>query len=390
MSTVTLERPPFDAQRLDDLMDRHGIDVLVVTSKHNIQYLLGGYRFFLFETTDAIGTSRYLPALVYVKGVPEGSLYVGCSMESVPRDDGEFWTRSLLTGRWDSVEAIELVASHIKSLDRPTRRVGVELGFLPADAMNVLSEGLSQSIFVDAHRTLERLRAIKTRQELAFLRKAAEGVVNSMLKTFRGARIGCSKNDLVSAVKRAQVSEGLDFSFCQATVGSNFNRFPTEQKIKEGDVVSLDSVGSYNGYVGDLCRMAVAGQADSELVDILADIDRVQQAARQAIGPGVKGNEPILAGDTAVSTSPFREIMEFTVHGIGLINHEAPRLVSGRPLPYPADDARENLESGMVVSVETAVRHPKRGFIKLEDTLALTATGNEAYGDDGRGWSSIG
>ena len=36
---------PFDTRHLDGLMDRAGIDVLLVTSKHNVQYLLGGYRF---------------------------------------------------------------------------------------------------------------------------------------------------------------------------------------------------------------------------------------------------------------------------------------------------------------------------------------------------------
>ena len=39
---------PFDADRLDRLMDDAGIDVLVVTSKHNVQYLLGGHRAFFF------------------------------------------------------------------------------------------------------------------------------------------------------------------------------------------------------------------------------------------------------------------------------------------------------------------------------------------------------
>ena len=62
---------PFDAGRLDALMEEAGIDALVVTSKHNIQYLLGGYRFFFFDHFDAIGVSRYLPVLVYVKGHPE-------------------------------------------------------------------------------------------------------------------------------------------------------------------------------------------------------------------------------------------------------------------------------------------------------------------------------
>jgi Xaa-Pro aminopeptidase len=39
---------PFDTARLDALLEDEGIDVLVATSKHNVQYLLGGYRFFFF------------------------------------------------------------------------------------------------------------------------------------------------------------------------------------------------------------------------------------------------------------------------------------------------------------------------------------------------------
>ena len=54
---------PFDAAKLDDLLEQAGIDVLIVTSKHNVGYLLGGYRFFFFETMDAIGLNRYLPVL---------------------------------------------------------------------------------------------------------------------------------------------------------------------------------------------------------------------------------------------------------------------------------------------------------------------------------------
>ena len=82
---------PFDAGRLDTLMEDAGIDALVVTSKHNIQYLLGGYRFFFFDHFDAIGVSRYLPVLVYVKGDPERATYIGHPMESYERELNRFW-----------------------------------------------------------------------------------------------------------------------------------------------------------------------------------------------------------------------------------------------------------------------------------------------------------
>ncbi|MGO4831361.1 aminopeptidase P family protein, partial [Rhizobiaceae sp. 2RAB30] len=72
---------PFDQQRVDGLMDEAGIDVLLATSKHNVQYLLGGYKFIFFAAMDAIGHSRYLPVVVYEQGKPDAAAYVGNKME---------------------------------------------------------------------------------------------------------------------------------------------------------------------------------------------------------------------------------------------------------------------------------------------------------------------
>ena len=88
---------PFDAAKLDALMDDAGIDALVVTSKHNVQYLLGGYRFFFFDQMDAIGISRYLPMLVYHRGRPEYARDVGNVMESYEHALGRFWTPAVKT-----------------------------------------------------------------------------------------------------------------------------------------------------------------------------------------------------------------------------------------------------------------------------------------------------
>jgi hypothetical protein len=52
---------PFDAGKLDRLMEEAGIDILLATSKHNVQYLLGAERAIFFDYMDALGVSRYLP-----------------------------------------------------------------------------------------------------------------------------------------------------------------------------------------------------------------------------------------------------------------------------------------------------------------------------------------
>jgi len=83
-------------------------------------------------------------------------------------------------------------------------------------------------------------------------------------------------------------------------------------------------------------------------------------------------------------------MMSFWAHGMGIISHEAPWLTSNALPTYPAYHADKLLEAGMVISIETELHHKTRGFIKLEDTVAITNKGWEAFGDGGRGWNICG
>ncbi len=282
---------PFDADRLDALLDEAGVDALVVTSKHNVQYLTGGYRFFFFDHFDAIGISRYLPVLVYVRGKPERAAYVGNPMEAYERDLGKFWMPTVLPAASGTRDAMELAAAHLKKSGNATGSIGIERAFLPADAEESLRKALPQAKFVEAHFPLERLRARKTQQELDALRKASESVVESMLAVIAGHGPGATKLELVEALRREEVNRGLTFEYCLITAGTSLNRAPSDAVWGEGDILSLDSGGNYHGYIGDLCRMAIQGEPDAELQDLLAEVDAIQMAARKPIRPGVKGGE---------------------------------------------------------------------------------------------------
>ena len=85
--------------------------------------------------------------------------------------------------------------------------------------------------------------------------------------------------------------------------------------------------------------------------------------------------------------SKLHNHMEFLAHGMGLVSHEIPHLTRRGPSPYGDEDARRPLESGYVISVETTLKHPSRGFIKLEDTIVVTDAGYDIYGEGARGWN---
>src|SRR5947208_363437 len=165
---------PFDHEKLDALMDKAGIDALVVTSKHNIHYLLGGYRFFFFDVMDAVWISRYLPILVYPKGRPDQAAYFGNALETYEKQLDKFWTPKVETSNWGTVDAMGLASDYLRRLDRSVRTVGVEMGFLPVDAHGVLRERVPNCEMVESLRVLERLRAVKTPAELTLLREGSE------------------------------------------------------------------------------------------------------------------------------------------------------------------------------------------------------------------------
>ena len=123
--------------------------------------------------------------------------------------------------------------------------------------------------------------------------------------------------------------------------------------------MSIDSGGNFDGYIGDLARMGVLGEPDAELEDLLAEIDGAQQAAFATVRAGARGGDVIAAGEAARTAGPSAAFTDFVAHGMGLISHEVPFLLTGA------------MYEG----------------VKLEDTVVVTAEGCEMFGDRGREWN---
>jgi len=381
---------PFDHTRLDRLMDEAGIDVVVATSKHNVQYLLGGHRANFFDYMDATGVTRYLPVLVYPKGQPEKAAYIGHRLEKFQREVNPMWTPETQTNTAGSTDAMTKAVEYIKKAGIATKRIAAEFGFLPYDASKVLRGAFPDADWVDALYVLERQRAKKSAEELKLLKIASEAVIDSMKAVIASHGPGATKAEVVEALRRDETNRGLTFEYCLITCGTSMNRAPSPQRWEQGDIMSIDSGGNYHGYIGDVCRMAIQGDPDQELVDLLGEIESIQRAVMKPMRAGLMGKEIYGAAEPLVARSRHHNHIDFLAHGMGMVSHEAPRLTDHGPVPYPADDAERPLEAGMVVSVETTLMHPTRGFIKLEDTVVVTDTGHEVYGDGARGWNRAG
>ncbi len=381
---------PFDHHRLDRLMDEAGIDVVLATSKHNAQYLTGGHRANFFDFMDATGVTRYLPVFVYPKGAPEKAAYIGHRLEGFQHQAKPLWTPETVTASAGSVDATEKAVEYMKKAGLNPKKIATEIGFLPYDAAQVLRKAFPDAEWVDALYVMERQRLVKSSEELKLLKYASEAVVSAMQAVIAKTGPGKTKAEVVEELRQQETLRGLNFEYCLITCGTSMNRAPSDQVWGAGEIMSLDSGGNYRGYIGDVCRMAIQGEADAELKDLLVEIESIQRAAFEAVKPGAMGRAIYAAAEPLVAKSKHHNNMEFLAHGMGMVSHEGPRLTDRGPVPYPADDADKPLEPGMVISVETTLKHPGRGFIKLEDTVVVTDSGHEVYGDGARGWNKAG
>jgi Xaa-Pro aminopeptidase len=383
-------RPPFDAALLDELLDDADVEALLVTSPHNGRYLLGGYRFFLYDRLDPIGPSRYLPVVGYVPGRPADAFYIGAGNEDWGTDSASLWVPSIHNTAWSTRDAAQATAGQLHSLGLARARMGIEPAFLPSDAMAVLAEALPEATFVDVTFALDELRAIKSPEELQIMRAGSEAVVDAMLATFAAIDAGASTREAVECLRGEQTRRGLSFAYCLVATGASMNRAPGDRLIEPGAVVSLDSGADMAGYTADLARMGIAGKPTNRHRDLLAQVDAVQQAARACLGADRRGGDLFDAASDTIAELPDGQRMSFLAHGTGLLTHEAPRLTDTGSPPYPATHRDKPLRTGMVLSIETHVADPDGGFVKLEDTAIVTADGYEPVGDRGRGWNVLG
>ena len=384
-------KAPFDTARLDRLMDEAGIDVLVTTSKHNVQYLLGGHRAFFFESMDAMGLSRYLPVFVYAKGAPDKAGFFGHRMENFQNEVKPFWVSEIDVKNSGSVDVMEKAVDYIRKLGPKPKRLGAELAFIPADSMAVLRKAFPDSEIKDALFVLERLRALKTPEELEKLRIASDLVINSMLAVIASHGAGATKAELSEALRREETYARADIRLLpdrgwlrasialrQTSAGKKAIRC---RSIPAATITAISA--TWRAW-----QWSASRTANWSIYWPRWKRSNRRRCSRSA--PGVLGKEIYAAADAVLHKSKLHNHTHFLAHGMGLVSHEAPRLTNSGPVPYDAYDADRPLEAGMVVSVETTLQHPRRGFIKLEDTVVVTPSGFQVYGDRARGWNRAG
>jgi Xaa-Pro aminopeptidase len=139
--------------------------------------------------------------------------------------------------------------------------------------------------------------------------------------------------------------------------------------IERGGFVVCDFGVILSGYCSDQTRTVWVGDIDDHARSVYEAVREAQAAAVRAVRPGAKvGDVDAAARKVLDERGLGANFTHSTGHGVGLEIHEAPRVATGQ---------KEVLKPGMVITVEPGVYFPGKWGIRIEDMVAVTATGCE-------------
>ena len=166
-------------------------------------------------------------------------------------------------------------------------------------------------------------------------------------------------------------------SICVSINDEVIHGIPSKHRIiKDGDVVSIDTVALKDGFNGDAARTYIVGQGSNEDKRLL---EVTKQAFFEGIKYAKKGNR---IGDIShaigeyVESNGFSVVKEFQGHGIGRSMHEDPGIPN-----YGKAGRGPKLEPGMTLAIEPMVIAGKENILELDDgwTIVTEDESNAAH-----------
>ncbi len=361
--------------RLREMMQHRGVDLLILRGVENSKYMTDffhnggslGYRpFCVFYFADP--TRK--PALV----VPAVDLHLAMTQTWI--EDvrayamAEFFTDvdTHFYPDFFTAAAAILAERKVKGLV-----VGTEGELLTSGFRAKLEALLEGNTIVDVASDIERVRMVKTPEEVARLRRATEITIKAH-ESFRNAiRVGASDEDLHKAALVRMMQEGahgINFINIGCSPDTSFAahaQWPTGHVLAQGDFVKVDMGASWKGYPADFVRSYFVGQTTERHKDIWKWLNDVQIETGLGLKPGRTGGEIFDEAYAKISRHLNNFPREFIGHGLGLSSHEEPRMNQVN---------RTVLEPGTVVCLEFSYYHEGCRH-HTEDTFLVTENGVE-------------
>jgi Xaa-Pro aminopeptidase len=256
------------------------------------------------------------------------------------------------------------------------RRIGVEKDFMQIRHLELLQSHFPQAEFVHISPMVDRLRAIKSDEEVAKIRHAAAIADQAIAAALAAVRPGVSELEVAAEAEYVMSKAGSlrpAFSTFVASGERTLLAHPiaSPKLIAPGEPVVIDLGAIWEGYASDICRTTFAGEPSRAQADYLRLVVKAQGACAAAVKAGALAGEPWEAAHQIFSDCGVgRYLPDDIGYGVGLRQSEF--------YPILEKGSTTVLKQNMVVALmQTTAFSKEIGGLRVEDTFLVTQQGSE-------------
>ncbi|HTD71052.1 MAG TPA: Xaa-Pro peptidase family protein [Gemmatimonadales bacterium] len=346
-------------ERARSELKARGLDLLIATPSTNYEYLTG---------YNPGRSERLIALLLPVAGAPA----IVCPSFEVER----IKRHSVITDLhgWEEQEDPHaLVRETVRRLRPGSGRGAIALESSTAyQTFRRLGAALPGWKFVDAAPVTERLRVIKSPEEVGLLRRAIAITLDAIAATFAQLAVGATEVDVAQALSREMQQRGapgdglVQFGPSSALPHGG----PGGPKLEREMVVLIDCGCRVGGYTSDITRTIWFGDSPSDEFRKVFNVVHDAQTAAMALGrPGTPCEDMDRTARTVITAAGYGPCFTHRLgHGLGMDGHEPEYLVEGN---------KTRLEPGMVFTIEPGIYQLGKFGVRIEDDCVMTESGVE-------------
>ncbi len=364
-------------RRLDNLrglMSNNNLDMIIITSMHNIAYYTG---------------------FIYCSfGRPYGCVITKDKISTISAniDASQPWRRSsydnVIYTDWKRDNYLKAIVSII-GRDEPPKNIGIEHDHVTLDVKEKLISLFSFSKFNDVSRDLMTLRMIKSNEEIEIIKNGARIADIGGEEIIKNIKVGASELEIAIAgrdkmereiAKTYPDAEYMDtWVWFQSGINTDGAHNPkTSRKLVSGDILSLNTFPMISGYYTALERTLFLNEIDNASLKAWEANVKVHKRGLELIKPGVKCSDICHELNDLFAQLGYLQYRTFGYgHSFGVLSHFYGR-ESGLEL---REDIETVLEENMVVSMEPMIMIPEgesgAGGYREHDILVIKKNGVE-------------
>ncbi|MET4754482.1 Xaa-Pro peptidase family protein [Bradyrhizobium sp. RT11b] len=351
-------------QRVRECMRARKVDVLIADQTEFLAYLTG----------YSISDSMYRACLLPLDGDP---LVVLREVDRTPFEESSWLTKAQSVGFSDWENPLDVLAAMLHSQGWTDVRLGIDEDSycMPLRRFKQLQARLPGAAFVDFSGVLEKVRAIKSPEEIAYLRRAALLADLAMADIAAQLHEGSTPREAAGVAHASYIKNGGDSIrsgiFAIGSGDAFLHAGLSNRPLTKGDVLHAEVIPTVGGYGARLMRPIIFGEPDAPRARLARHLLEAQEKQFVAMRPGVPASEIDAIARSRILKAGLRaDYVNITGYTVGFYPFSTPRTSDFTRVFHPRADWV--LEPGMVFHMYVSA-----AGIAFSETVLVTTNGIE-------------